>query len=38
MDLGSRKVTFSYNSILTTWKLVPSSKKVAQIPAPSVKM
>lgn len=39
MDLGSKKVTFSYNSYLTTWKLTPdTNKKVAQVPSPSVKM
>lgn len=39
MDLGSKKVSFSYNSYLTTWKLLPeTNKKVAQNSKSSLKL
>ncbi len=39
MDLGSKKVTFSYNSYLTTWKLLPeTNKKVAQNAKSGIKL
>lgn len=39
MDIGSKKVTFSYNSYLTTWKIAPeTNKKIAQNPSAAVKL
>lgn len=39
MDIGPKKVTFSYNSYLTTWKLAPeTNKKVAHNPSATLKL